>query len=98
MLGDLELINFYGSATNHLELGIWVGWSVGFNANFNTSTLSKRPSLELLDSLTRQVYSHSQCTGRQPLMEEDLWWKTMEDNLWRKTTFDGSRPLTEDEI
>ena len=33
--------HFYGSAMNHLEFGIWVR----VNTNFNTSTLSKRPSL-----------------------------------------------------
>ena len=39
--------NFYGSAMNHLEVGIWVGWSVGgFPATFqNKESLSKQPSL-----------------------------------------------------
>ena len=36
------------------------------------SNLSKRTSLELLDSLTRQLHIHSHCTGRRPLMEDTL--------------------------
>ena len=44
--------------------------------------------------------------GRQPLMEDKLWWRTnchggrtlMEDNLWWKTTFDGRQPLMEDNL
>ena len=39
-LSHLGSQDFYGSATNHLELSICVGWSVGFNTSFNTSTLS----------------------------------------------------------
>ena len=44
--------------------------------------------------------------GRQPLLEDDLWWETtydgrrplMEDDLCWKTTFDGRRPSVEDDL
>ena len=44
--------------------------------------------------------------GRQPLMEDDLWWKMtlderqplMEDKLRWKTTFDVRRPLIKDDF
>ena len=50
--------------------------------------------------------------GRQPLLEDDLWWKTtfsgrgsfvgrqssVEDNLWWRTTFGGRRPTVEDDL
>ena len=58
-----KLQGFYGLAKNHLELCIWVGRLVGFDTNFNTSSLSERPSLWLLDSLTGQLYSNSQNTN-----------------------------------
>ena len=44
--------------------------------------------------------------GRQPLVEDDLWWKTIfggrqpsvDDNLWWKTTFVGRQPWMEDNL
>ena len=36
---NYSVINFYGSATNHLEVDIWAGRLVGFNTNFKTSVL-----------------------------------------------------------
>ena len=43
---------------------------------------------------------------RQPIMEDNLWWKKtfverqpfMEDNLWWKMTFDETQPLMEDNL
>ena len=32
----LEILDFYGSATNHLDLGIWVGRSLGLFQNKST--------------------------------------------------------------
>ena len=44
--------------------------------------------------------------GRQPLIVDDLWWKTtfdgkiplMKDNLWWKTTFDQRKTLMKDDL
>ena len=30
-------LDFYGLATNHLEVSIWVAWLVGLNTNVKTS-------------------------------------------------------------
>ena len=44
--------------------------------------------------------------GRQPLVKDDLWWRTpfggrqplVEDDLWWKMTFSGRQPLLEDDL
>ena len=49
---------------------------------------------------------HTETAGRQPLIEDDLWWKStldwrqpfMEGDHWWKTTFEGRQPFMEDDF
>ena len=81
-----------------------VCWLVGVDTNLSTSTLSTQPDQAY--NCLNHLWDNSQCTGRQPFMEDNCWWKTTfdwrqtlpEDNLWLKTTFDGRQPLLEDDL
>ena len=87
-----------------------VSGSVCFNTNFNTSTLSKRPSSYCLihfgGSSGEAWGQKTTFDGRGPLMEDDLRlkttfdgrWTLMEDDLQWKTTFDGRRPSLKDDL
>ena len=42
-----QKVDFYGSATNHLEVGIWVGWLVGWLVGLSVSTQISKQAITL---------------------------------------------------
>ena len=71
------LFCFYGSATNHLELGIWVGLPVCLNTNFKTSNLCLND--QAYNCLIHFSYHcHESCTIHDVwYMRHDAWWLYM---------------------
>ena len=108
-----QILCDYGSATNHLEVGIWVdcwvGWSVSkqilpqalcLNNQAHSCLIHLQDNCKVTVSVLEDDVWRKTFDGRGPLTEDNLWGKTTfgEDNLWQKTTFNRRRPLTEDHL